>query len=114
MLDLAGADAERQRAERACVLVCESPHTTVMPGSVAPFSGPITCTMPWRLSRNGKYAAAPCALMLASSVVICSLLIGSAMPSYPCAQPVVGVLWSAVATTELVRHTLRPARRSPS
>ena len=64
-----------------CVLVCESPHTTVMPGNVAPLSGPITCTMPCRLSRNGKYAAAPCALMLASSVVICSLLIGSAMPS---------------------------------
>jgi hypothetical protein len=37
-----------------CVLVCESPQTTVMPGSVAPCSGPITCTMPWRLSRNGK------------------------------------------------------------
>jgi hypothetical protein len=64
-----------------CVLVCESPHTTVMPGSVAPFSGPITCTMPWRLSRNGKYAAAPWALMLASSVTTCSLLVGSAMPS---------------------------------
>ena len=32
------------------VEVCESPHTTVMPGSVAPCSGPITCTMPWRLS----------------------------------------------------------------
>ncbi|MNN49946.1 hypothetical protein D3C81_1645080 [compost metagenome] len=31
-----------------CVLVCESPHTTVMPGSVAPCSGPITWTMPWR------------------------------------------------------------------
>ena len=28
------------------VEVCESPHTTVMPGSVAPCSGPTTCTMP--------------------------------------------------------------------
>ena len=37
-----------------CVEVCESPHTTVMPGKVAPFSGPITCTMPWRLDKNGK------------------------------------------------------------
>ena len=37
-----------------CVLVCESPQTTVMPGSVAPCSGPMTWTMPWRLSRNGK------------------------------------------------------------
>ena len=37
-----------------CVLVCESPHTTVMPGSVAPCSGPMTWTMPCRLSRYGK------------------------------------------------------------
>jgi len=35
-----------------CVLVCESPHTTVMPGSVAPCSGPMTCTMPCRTSRS--------------------------------------------------------------
>ncbi len=35
------------------VLVCESPQTTVIPGSVAPCSGPITWTMPWRRSRNG-------------------------------------------------------------
>ncbi len=41
-------------ANAPCVLVCESPQTTVMPGSVAPCSGPITWTMPWRLSRNGK------------------------------------------------------------
>ena len=36
------------------VLVWLSPQTTVMPGSVAPCSGPMTWTMPWRLSRNGK------------------------------------------------------------
>ena len=41
-------------AKAPCVLVCESPQTTVMPGSVAPCSGPMTCTMPWRRSRNGK------------------------------------------------------------
>ncbi|MNU92697.1 hypothetical protein D3C71_826210 [compost metagenome] len=64
-----------------CVEVCESPQTTVMPGSVAPLSGPITCTMPWRLLRNGKNAAAPNSAMLWSSVVTCSLLVGSAMPS---------------------------------
>ena len=46
-------------ANAPCVLVCESPQTTVMPGSVAPLSGPMTCTMPWRRSRNGKYAFAP-------------------------------------------------------
>ncbi len=33
-----------------CVDVCESPQTTVMPGKVAPCSGPTTCTMPWRVS----------------------------------------------------------------
>ena len=32
-----------------CVEVCESPQTIVMPGCVTPSSGPITCTMPWRL-----------------------------------------------------------------
>ena len=30
-----------------CVLVCESPQTIVMPGSVLPRSGATTCTMPW-------------------------------------------------------------------
>ena len=29
-----------------CVEVWLSPHTTVLPGSVRPSSGPITCTMP--------------------------------------------------------------------
>ena len=29
-----------RQAKAPCVLVCESPHTTVMPGSVAPCSGP--------------------------------------------------------------------------
>ena len=37
------------------VLVCESPHTTVIPGSVAPCSGPMTWTMPWRGSFIAKY-----------------------------------------------------------
>lgn len=48
---------------------------------VAPFSGPMTCTMPWRLDMKGKNAAAPHSLMFASSVVICSLLTRSVMPS---------------------------------
>jgi hypothetical protein len=29
-----------------CVEVCESPHTTVIPGWVSPSCGPTTCTMP--------------------------------------------------------------------
>ena len=35
-----------------------SPQTRVMPGRVTPCSGPITCTMPWRSSRNGMYGHA--------------------------------------------------------
>ena len=48
-----------RQANAPCVLVWVSPHTTVMPGSVAPCSGPMTWTMPWLRSRNGKYALAP-------------------------------------------------------
>ena len=44
--------------------------------------------------------------MFASSVSTCSREIGSAMPL---SQSLVGVLWSAVATTESTRHGLRPA-----
>ena len=35
-----------RHANAPWVLVCESPQTTVMPGRVAPCSGPITWTMP--------------------------------------------------------------------
>lgn len=60
--------------------VCESPQTTVIPGSVAPCSGPMTCTMPWRRSfmRN---SVTPCFAQLASSVSTCNLETGSEMPS---------------------------------
>ncbi len=43
-----------RQANAPCVLVCESPQTTVIPGSVAPCSGPITWTIPWRWSRMSK------------------------------------------------------------
>ena len=36
-----------------CVEVWESPHTTVIPGSTAPCSGPMTCTIPCRTSFSG-------------------------------------------------------------
>ena len=43
------------------VAVCESPQTMVMPGSVMPCSGPITCTMPERviqvIQRNAEFRA---------------------------------------------------------
>ncbi len=54
------------------VEVCESPQTTVMPGSVAPCSGPITWTMPWRRSFILNWVM-PHLSQLASSVSTCSL-----------------------------------------
>jgi hypothetical protein len=36
-----------------CVEVWLSPQTSVMPGSDRPSSGPMTCTMPWRMSVSG-------------------------------------------------------------
>ena len=55
-----------------CVEVWLSPQTTVMPGSVAPCSGPITCTMPWRLSFILN-CVTPRRSQLASSVSTCRL-----------------------------------------
>ncbi len=93
-----------------CVLVCESPQTTVIPGSVAPCSGPITCTIPWRMSfmRN---SVIPKVSQFLSRVSTCNLETGSAMPS---ALSWVGTLWSATARLALKRHGLRPARVRPS
>ena len=48
VLDLGGADPERERAERAVRRVWLSPQTIVMPGCVTPSSGPITWTIPSR------------------------------------------------------------------
>ena len=92
------------------VEVCESPQTTVMPGSVAPCSGPITWTMPWRTSFILN-CVMPKRSQLASSVSTCSLDTGSAMPSE---RSVVGTLWSLTARLAEMRQTLRPARSSPS
>ncbi len=41
-----------------CVEVWLSPHTMVMPGCVAPSSGPITCTMP-RASLSQSCSSTP-------------------------------------------------------
>ena len=98
-------------ANAPCVLVCESPQTTVIPGSVAPCSGPITWTMPWRRSRNGKYAFAPCALHV--GVERLDLRARDRIARCRRLQSLVGVLWSAVATIEPTRHGLRPASRKP-
>ena len=91
------------------VEVCESPQTTVMPGSVAPCSGPITWTMPWRRSFILN-CVMPSRSQLASSVSTCRREIGSAMP---CDRSVVGTLWSLTARLADRRQTLRPASVEP-
>ena len=93
-----------------CVDVCESPQTIVMPGSVAPCSGPMMCTMPWRRSFILN-CVMPKESQFASSVSTCSFEIGSAMP---CERSVVGTLWSDTARFALMRHTGRSASFSPS
>ena len=98
-----------------CVDVCESPQTTVMPGSVAPCSGPTTWTMPWRTSSilNSRM---PKSSQFSSSVCTCSREMGSAIACRPPSRSifVVGTLWSGVAMLASIRHGLRPARRKPS
>ena len=45
--------ARRMRHASRCAM---SPHTIVSPGSVQPCSGPMMCTMPWRISSMPKYS----------------------------------------------------------
>mmetsp|Transcript_4116 Transcript_4116/g.15023 ORF Transcript_4116/g.15023 Transcript_4116/m.15023 type:complete len:229 (-) Transcript_4116:385-1071(-) len=54
-----------------CVAVCESPHTTVVPGNVNPCSGPMMCTMPCRLSSIPKYVT-PNSFTFSSNVNTCT------------------------------------------
>ncbi|ODU62723.1 MAG: hypothetical protein ABT00_23780 [Bordetella sp. SCN 68-11] len=99
-----------RQAKAPCVLVWESPHTTVMPGSVAPCSGPTTCSMPWRRSCMPKKVR-PKVRALSSSAPTCARENGSSMPWL---RSVVGTLWSAIARQESARHGARPASRRPS
>ena len=76
-----------------CVLVCESPQTTVMPGSVAPCSGPDHVHDALALVEEREIGlGAGCSRMLASSVSTWRREVGSSMPAMPRSQPVVGVL----------------------
>ena len=84
-------------ANAPCVLVCESPATTVMPGSVAPCSGPTTWMMPW------VWLPRPCKVIPNSWQLMPSWRTwardkGSSIASTEmrCAA-VVGTLWSATA-----------------
>ena len=62
-----------------CVEVWLSPQTIVVPGSVKPCSGPMTWTMPWRLSSSLKYSTPKSRAFLAS-VSTWMRLSSSAMP----------------------------------
>ena len=62
-----------------CVEVWLSPQTMVVPGSVKPCSGPITCTMPCRMSRSSKYSM-PKSLALLAMVSTWMRLSSSLMP----------------------------------
>ena len=90
-----------------CVEVCESPHTIVIPGRVAPSSGPITCTIPSRPEPVAK-SGTPNSSQLRRSASSCARESSSASPS------AVGTLWSIVASVRSGRRTGRPASRRPS
>ncbi len=97
------------------VEVCESPQTTVIPGRVAPCSGPTTWTMPWRTSFILN-SVMPKSSQFSSRVCTCRRETSSAMAAMPPLRSVrvVGTLWSGVAMLASIRHGLRPARRRPS
>mmetsp|Transcript_2765 Transcript_2765/g.6716 ORF Transcript_2765/g.6716 Transcript_2765/m.6716 type:complete len:214 (+) Transcript_2765:1634-2275(+) len=99
-----------------CVAVCESPHTTVVPGRVKPCSGPMICTTPWRLSLRPKYVR-PKSSTFASSAITCtresvSLMKFSTVSKVERSE--VGTLWSTVTRVLSGRRTSRPAVRRPS
>ena len=62
-----------------CVEVWLSPQTIVVPGSVKPCSGPMTWTMPCRLSTSLKYST-PNSAQFSASVLTCNADSGSSMP----------------------------------
>ena len=93
-----------------CVEVWLSPQTIVRPGWVSPCSGPITCTMPWRMS-NTSNSGIPNSSQLRPSTSICVAESGSGFGS---SRPIVGTLWSTVASVRSGRRTERPDKRRPS
>ena len=111
----------KARAPKApCVAVCESPQTHVVPGSVKPCSGPMMCTMPWRLSAMPKYFT-PKSFTLVSNAWTCVRDATSArkastasLPAWNASRLDVGTLWSTVASVQSGRRTSRPASRRPS
>ena len=72
-----------------CVEVWLSPQTIVRPGWVTPCSGPITCTMPWRVSKI-PYSSSPNSRQLSDITWICVAESGS---GFGWSRPIVGTLW---------------------
>ena len=91
-----------------CVDVWLSPHTIVIPGSVRPSCGEITCTIPWSGDPIG-YRRTPNSAALRAIASICLVEISSGGVAAE-----VGTLWSIVASTRSGRRTRRPRCRSPS
>ena len=95
-----------------CVLVWLSPQAIVMPGCVRPSSGPITCTMPRRLSRRPK-SSTPNSRAFCSSASICRAADSSRIGTPPKTCRVsVGVAWSSVASVRSGRRSRMPRARS--
>jgi hypothetical protein len=90
------------------VEVCESPQTISIPGWVRPSSGPMTCTMPWRRLPTW-WSGMPSRRQFSARTSICRRDSSSAART----PPLVGTLWSMVATVRSGRRTLRPASSSP-
>ena len=81
-----------------------SPQTMVVPGRVQPCSGPMMCTMPWRISSMGKYSTPKSRGILFQGFDLLRDS-GSVMPL---SRSLVGTLWSATARVSSGRRTLRP------
>mmetsp|Transcript_25550 Transcript_25550/g.71878 ORF Transcript_25550/g.71878 Transcript_25550/m.71878 type:complete len:218 (+) Transcript_25550:751-1404(+) len=103
-----------------CVAVCESPQTQVVPGSVKPCSGPMMCTMPWRLSAMPKYLTPKSSTFRSSActwvrdATSARKASTASLPAWKASRFDVGTLWSTVASVQSGRRTARPARRRPS
>ena len=95
-----------------CVDVWLSPQTMVLPGCVAPSSGPMMCTMP-RSSLSKPRSGMPKSLQLVCIWRICAAAEGpTTSMSASVRTGVVGVEWSIVASVRSTRRTGRPRSRS--
>ena len=99
-----------------CVAVWESPQTHVDPGTVKPCSGPMMCTMPWRLSAIPKYGRLNFCTFCSRALTCCrlwsSLINSSTVVNF--LREKVGTLWSTVTSVQSGRRTGRLATARPS